>query len=876
MNRAKRALDGLDDDIRDHLEREIQDNLDRGMSPEEARRQAMLRFGNVALAQEDTRAVWVWQWLEQLMQDSRYAIRTLRRSLGYAAGAVVTLALGIGANTAIFSIVNAVVLQPLPYPDPSGLFAIYEQHPAPVLRTRLSAESFLDLQREARSFEAIGGYIGTGFTLSGRGEPEFVVGQMISAELLDALDVEPLFGRRFRPDENEGGRDQVLLLSHGLWQRRYGADPAIVGQTITANGKPYTIIGVMPAGFEFPQKRYQLWVPFAFRNNAQGMVNRTSRFVQVVGRLRLGVTLDQAQAEVTTLAQHLADAYPRENANTTMRMASLVDETVGDVRTGLLLLLSAVGFVLLIACANVTNLLLARASTRQREIALRTALGASRARLVRQLLTETLVLYGAGACAGILLAASGLGALIALSPGDIPRLDQTRLDLTTLGFTLGITLLAGIAFGLVPALQGANRAPAEHLRTAARSMTADRASRHARAALVAAEVALALMLMVGGGLAARTLLQLQRVDTGLNPDGVLTFNLVPPEASYRDGESVRRFHREVIERLSAQPGAVVVGATTHLPLSGQNIENSFTPEGWTPPSPDQYAVGGLRGSAGRYVDAIGARITAGRAFTDTDTANSPLVAMINEQFARRYWSDQNPVGKRLKLGPPDSDEPWHIVVGVYADLKHMGPQAETRPEVLLPYAQVDDVWITRWMRGLSVVIRTTADPLSLVSVARDAVRSVDSSVPLVEPQRMSALVTDSVAQPRFRSTLLLSFAWLALLLAVVGIYGVVAFMVEQRTHEISVRVALGARPGAVIGLILRQGAVPVVTGLLIGLAGAFAVGRAMRGLLFNVEPTDPVTFLGTSALLASVALVACVVPARRALAVEPVNALRAE
>jgi putative ABC transport system permease protein len=876
MNRAKRALDGLDDDIRDHLEREIQDNLDRGMSPEEARRQAMLRFGNVALAQEDTRAVWVWPWLEQLMQDSRYAIRTLRRSLGYAAGAVVTLALGIGANTAIFSIVNAVVLQPLPYAEPSRLFVIYEQHPAPVLRTRLSAENFLDLQREARSFEAIGGYIGTGFTLSGRGEPEFVVGQVISAELLDALDVEPLVGRRFRPDENEGGRDQVLLLSHALWQRRYGADPAIVGQTITANGKPYTVIGVMPAGFEFPHKRYQLWVPFAFRNNAQGMVNRSSRFLQVVGRLRRGVAFDQAQAELTTFAQQLENAYPQENANTTMRMASLADETVGDVRSGLLLLLTAVGFVLLIACANVTNLLLARASTRQREIAVRVALGASRARLVRQLLTETLVLYGAGAGAGILLAAWGLGALVALSPGDIPRLDQTRLDLTTLGFTLGITLVAGIVFGLVPALQGANRAPAEHLRTAARSTTADRASRHARAALVAAEVALALMLMVGSGLAARTLLQLQRVDTGLNPDGVLTFNLVPPEASYRDGESVRRFHREVIERLSTQPGTVVVGATSHLPLSGQNIENSFTPEGWTPPSPDQYAVGGLRGSAGRYVDAIGARITTGRAFTDTDTANSPLVAMVNEQFARRFWSGQNPVGKRLKLGGPDSDEPWHVVVGVYADLKHMGPQAETRPEVLLPYAQVDEVWVTRWMRGLSVVIRTTADPLSLVSAARDAVRSVDPSVPLVEPQRMSALVSDSVAQPRFRSTLLLSFAWLALLLAVVGIYGVVAFMVEQRTHEISVRVALGARPGAVIGLILRQGAVPVVSGLVIGLAGAFAVGRAMRGLLFNVAPTDPVTFMGTSGLLAAVALVACVVPARRALAVEPVTALRAE
>jgi predicted permease len=404
MNRARRALDGLDEDIRDHIEREIQDNLDRGMSPEEARRRAMLRFGNVALVKEDTRAVWVWQWLEQLMQDTRYAIRTLRRSPGYAAVAVVTLALGIGANTAIFSIVNAVVLQPLPYPDASRLFAVYEQHPAPVLRTRLSAENFLDLQREARSFEALGGYSGTGFTLTGRGEPEFVVGQMVSAEVLDALAVEPALGRRFRPDENEGGRDQVLLLSDALWQRRYGADPAIVGQTISANGKPYTVVGVMPPGFEFPHKRYRLWAPFAFRNNAQGMMNRSSRFMQVVGRLRHGVDLDQAQAELTTFARRLEDEYPRQNADTTMRMASLVDETVGDVRGGLLVLLSAVGFVLLIACANVTNLLLARASTRQREIAVRTALGASRARLARQLLTDTFVLYGAGACAGMLLA----------------------------------------------------------------------------------------------------------------------------------------------------------------------------------------------------------------------------------------------------------------------------------------------------------------------------------------------------------------------------------------------------------------------------------------------------------------------------------------
>lgn len=876
MRRARRALSGLDDDIRDHIDRDTQDNIDRGMSPEEARRQAMLRFGNVALVKEDTRAVWVWQWLERLVQDSRYAIQTLRRSPGFAAVAVLTLALGVGANTAIFSIVNAVLLRPLSYPDASRLFVIYGQHPAPVLRTRLSADNVLDLQRETRSFEALGGYSGTGFTLSGRGEPEFVTGQMISAELLDALAVQPLVGRGFRPEENEGGRDQVMLLGYALWQRRYGADPAIVGQTITANGRSYTVIGVMPAEFEFPHKRYQLWVPFAFRNNAQGMVNRRARFLQVAGRLRDGISPEQARAELTTIARRLEEAYPGENADTTMRMTSLIDETVGDVRNSLVLLVSAVGFVLLIACANVTSLLLARASTREREIAVRTALGASRPRLVRQLLTETLVLYGAGAAAGILLTVWGLGGLIALSPGDMPRLDQTRLDLTTLAVTLGMTLVTGIVFGLVPALQATNRPAAERLKASVRSMTADRTSRRARAALVAAEVALSLMLMVGAGLAARTLLQLQRVETGLNADGVLTFNVVPPEASYPDGDRVRRFHREVIERLSAQPGAVVVGGTSHLPLSGQNVENSFTPEGWTPPSPNQYAVGGLRGIAGRFFDAIGARVTAGRAFTDADSAKSQLVAMVNEQFARRYWPGENPVGKRLKLGGLESDDPWRIAVGVYVDLKHMGPQVETRPEVMLPYAQIDDVWVTRWMRGLSVVMRTTAEPTSLVPVARAAVRSVDPSVPLIEPQLMATLVSDSVAQPRFRSTLLLSFAGLALLLAVVGIYGVVAFIVEQRAHEISVRVALGAQRVSVMGLILRQASIPVVIGLVIGLAGAFAMGRAMRELLFNVGPADPVTFIALPALLAAVALVACVVPARRALAVEPVDALRAE
>src|SRR5687767_6849732 len=452
--------------------------------------------------------------LGDIWHDLRYATRLLRKQPAFTVAAILTLALGIGANTAIFSIVNAVLLQPIPYPEPSHLFVVQ-----PTLTSSVSAENFLDIQREALAFYALGAYAGTGFTLTGRGEPEFVMGQLISAEVLHALDVRPLVGRPFRPDENEGGRDQVMLLSHGLWQRRYGGDSGIVGQTITANGKPYTVVGVMPAAFEFPEKRYELWVPFAFRNNAQGMVNRGTHFLRVVGRLGGDTSVEQAQAELDTIARRLAQAYPDVNAGLTMRLTSLLDETVGNVRTALLLVLSAVGFVLLIACANVTNLLLARASARQREIAVRTTLGASRARLVGQLITETLVLYAAGACAGIALAAWGLDALIALSPGDLPRLDQTTLDQTTLAFALGVTLVSGIVFGLVAALYSTYRVPAEQLKAAERSSTAGRTTHRARAALVIAEVALSLMLMVGAALAARSLLQLQRVDTGLDADG---------------------------------------------------------------------------------------------------------------------------------------------------------------------------------------------------------------------------------------------------------------------------------------------------------------------------------------------------------------------
>ena len=811
-----------------------------------------------------------------IVHDVRYAFRALGQNRGFAAVAILTLAIGIGANSAIFSVVNAVLLRPLPFPDADRLFVVYEQHPAPVNRTRLSAENFLDLQRETRAFDRLAGYVGTGFTFSGGGDPELVLGQKVSAELFETLGVQPLIGRALRPDENEAGRDQVLVLGYGLWQRRFAGDPSAIGRVVTVNAKPYTIVGVMPKGFEFPSKRYQLWAPFAFRNNPDGMVTRRARYLQVVGRLGSEVPLSQAEAELATIAARLEKGYPEENAGTTLRAASLTEETIGNMRVALVLLWSVVGFVLLIACANVTNLLLARASAREHEVAVRTALGAGRGRLVRQLLTETLLLYAAGAFVGLLFAAWGLEMLVALSPGDIPRLDQTALDQTTLLVTGLVSAATGLIFGLVPALLSTKHITTGSLRSTTRSVTSGHGSRRVRTALVTAEVAMSLMLLIGAGLATRSLQRVLDVETGVRTDGVLTFSVLPPAARYADAASVLRFHEQILDGLRKQPGVLSVGASTHLPLGGQNMENGFTPEGWQPPSSDELAIAGLRGIVGDYVDALGVRVKAGRAVNAGDTGRTQLVAMINEQFAHRYWPAQDPIGKRLKLGSADSDDPWRVVIGVYADVKHSGPETVTRPEVMLPYTQADAELITQWFRSLSFVLRTAGDPMSVLPPARAIVREVDAAAPVVAPQRMADLLSASVAQPRFRSAMLLTFAAIAMTLALVGIYGVVAFSVEQRAHEIGLRVALGAERRDVLSLVVGEGSAPIVAGLLIGLAGGVAIGRAMESLLFNVAATDPVTLVLTPLLLGAVALLAIVGPARRALAVQPAVVLRAQ
>jgi putative ABC transport system permease protein len=811
-----------------------------------------------------------------LLQDLRYAARSLLLNRGFTAAAVLTLALGLGANAAIFSAVSAVLLQPLPYKDAQRLFVIFEQHPDPVGRTRLSAENFLDVQREARLFDAIGGYTGTGFTLTGRGEAELVLGQLVSAELMQALGVHPQVGRTFRPDENEGGRDQVVLLSHGLWQRRFGGDRAIVGQTITANGKPYAVIGVMPRDFHFPEKRYELWAPFAFRNNASGLVNRRARFMRAAGRIKADVSVESAGAELATIGRRLAETYPADNTDVTLRMASVVDETVGDVRRPLVLLLCAVGFVVLIACANVTNLLLARATARQREVAVRTALGATRGRLVRQFLTETLLLYALGAALALLFAAWAVGGLVAMSPPDIPRLDAASIDVQTIVVTFVIAFLTALVFGLAPALQSTRHEAAEYLKAAQRTATPGRSGHRLRSALVIAEVALSLMLLIGASLVVRSMVALQRVDTGIAVEGAFTFAVLPREARYPSGDAVRRFHAEFLEQLSARGGALAVGGTTHLPLSGQNVENSFTPDGWTPPVPNEQALAGLRGVAGRYFDAIGARIVAGRPFSGADRQGAAPVVMVNQLLAQRYWPTQDAVGKRLKLGGASSQDPWRTVVGVYADVTHMGPAAQLRPEISLPYAQLDDEWVTRWMRGLSVVARSPGDPARIVRPARQIMREIDPDIPLVEPQPMTAMLAASIAEPRFRGVLFGTFAALALLLALIGVYGVLAYLTKQRTHELSVRLALGAQPASLVRLVVVQGLRPVAAGIAIGVVGAFFVSRAMEALLFRVGTNDALSFIVMPAIMVVVTVAACLIPARRALTIDPAEALRSE
>ncbi|HEV2853309.1 MAG TPA: ABC transporter permease [Thermoanaerobaculia bacterium] len=872
--RPARLAEDIDEEMRFHVEMRALEYADQGLTPREAEARARRAFGNPLLLRERTRDADVWAGLDTFLQDVRHSFRMLRRSPGFTAAAVVTLALGIGANTAVFSVVNAVLLRPLPYPHPDRLFLLFQLHEqADVGRTRAAALDFLDWQKRSRSFEAMAGHVGTGFTLSGDGEPELVIGQLVSAELFDVLRVRPLLGRTFRRDENEAGRNQILLLSHGLWRRRYGGDPAVVGRTVLANGKPYTVVGVMPARFDYPGGRYQLWAPLPFRGtNSEGLpINRDSRYLQVVGRLKAGITPEQARAELAALGRSLSQEYPESNQGTTIDMASLTEETVGPVRPALLLLLAAAGFVLLIACANVTSLLLARASTRKREMAVRSALGAGTSRLVRQMLTETLVLFGSGLAAGLLVAQGILSAVRVAGPRDIPRLEEAAIDPRALLFAAAVAAVAALIFGLVPAFQAARAGAAGA--GSGRVVTAGPGHQRFRSAVIVAEVGVSLVLLTGAGLAVRSFYRLQGVEKGFNPEHAMTFDVMMPPTKYQEAAQMRAFYRSLLDQLGSQLPFEAVGFTTALPLSGQDLENAVFLEGApADPSGKDTPVAGLRGVSPGYLEALGIPLRRGRSFTAGDREGTLKVALVNEAFVRRYWPNQNPIGKRLSEDGPEG--PWRTVVGVVSDVRHRSLDAAPRPEVLLPYLQLEPSFLTSWARGLSTVVRSSAEPSVAADLIRRGVRAVDPGMPVIELRPMEQVVAESAAQSRFRTLLMAGFALVASALALVGVFGVTSYFVAQRTQEMGVRMALGARSSDVLALVLGRGARLAGLGVLLGLVGAVGLTRWMAGLLFEVSPTDPASFLLAAGLLTAAALAACYFPARRAARVDPAIVLR--
>ncbi len=863
----------IDAELAFHADMRAREFERQGMGAEEARLAAVRLVGNTLALRDRTREVDVAVRVETAWLDAKYGLRMLLRTPGFTVPAVLTLALGIGVNTAMFALLYGTLLRPLPYGDPARLYMLFQTSEA-IGRTRVAPLDFLDWRAQTRTFTGLAAHAGTGFTLTGSAQPELVIGQLVSTDLLDLLGARPAIGRSFRADENEAGRNQVVILSHALWQRRFGGDRAIVGRIITANAKPYTVIGVMPAGFAYPGPRYELWTPFPFRgaNTDNLPVNRDSRYLQVIGRLRDRETPERARAELAAIARDLGRQFP-ESAGRGIEMASLLDETVGDVRPAVMLMFGAAVFVLLIACANVASLLLARFAARDRELGIRAALGASRMRLARQFLIETVLLYAMGSLVGLVLASWLLRAIVALAPEGLPRVHELALFGPVLWFTLAVGVITVLVFGLAPlweSLAGSRRGVMEQL--SARGATSGRRQQRFRTVVLGTQLAVAVMLATGATLAVRSLVNLQSVSKGFDPSQVVTFDVVMPAARFSDATAMHAFYRRMLDAFRSQPTFVAVGLTTALPLSGQDLENGVAVPGFVPPQAET-PVAGVRGISPGYVAAMRIPLR-GRDISDGDREGAHLVVLVNDAFARRYWPGRDPVGRQVAIG--DMNSPLRTVVGVVADVKHRALDADARPEILVPYLQLDPGFLTSWARGVSLVVRSGAAPGTVIATARQQLRALDPALPVITPRPMTELVSEAVAQPRFRTFLLGTFALLALAVSLVGVFGLTSYFVSQRTQDIGVRMALGATPAAVLRSVLAHASKVVAVGVGVGLAGSFAVTRSMRTLLYGVTPDDPLSFAAVAALLAVGGLIACYWPARRATRIDPTIALRAE
>ena len=806
-----------------------------------------------------------------LLQDIRFGVRTLLKRPGFTAVAVLTLALGIGANTAIFTLVNAVLLRPLPYPEAERLVMLWEDAASIGFpRNTPAPANYVDWKTQTQSFEAMAASMWASFNLTGYGEPQKVDGNAVSADLFDVLGARPALGRGFTAEEEKPGSDKVVVLSHGLWRTTFGGEPSVVGRDIILSGEKYTVVGVMPRDFQYLQPHIRLWVPLAL--SPEDWANRGGHYLTVVGRLKPGVSVGQADADLKAVTARIARDNPAEAGGLAAYVLPLREQVSGEARRPLLVLVVAVAFVLLIACANVAGLLLARSAARRKEMAVRVALGASRARVVRQLLTESALLSAAGGAAGLLLALWSFAFLRQLVPPSLAASAPLAVDARALLFTVVVSLLTATLFGLAPALQASKAAPADALKQGGGRGAVGGGGRHLRGAFVVAEVALALMLLVGAALLIQSLQKLRGEYAMASPEQVLTLRTVLPNNRYPQRAQREAFYDAVLGRVRALPGVVSAGYTTSVPLAWKGGTSGFVPEGGVLDPRLGYDAVHRQVTAG-YLESLGLPLKAGRLFTESDGPQGQPVAVINEAMARTYFPGGDPLGRRFKVGDPDSERPWVTIVGVVRDIRQMGIEAPAKPEFYLPYRQVN---YQQWFAPAHLVVRTSVEPTSLVAAVRREVYAVDPEQPVANVQTMEEILGEESAQRRTGMLLLATFAGLALLLAALGIYGVLSFFVAQHTQEIGVRLALGARPRAIIALVLGKGMRLALAGLGLGLAGALPLTRLIEGQLFGVSASDPLTYAGLALLLAAVALLACYLPARRATKVDPMVALRYE
>jgi putative ABC transport system permease protein len=817
--------------------------------------------------------------MRTFLTDVRYAVRMWGRSPGFVVVAVLTLALGIGANTTMFSIVNATLLRPLAYPNPDQLVVLWEgraSDPDPNTYNIFSLPDYRDLKARSRTLAEIAIFDsgGSGYNLTSGGEPEQASGVRVTASFFRVLGVAPFLGRNFTEDEEQPGRDRVVILSYGLWARRYGADRSLVGRPITINGTPYTVVGVMPSGFHFQfwSGERQLWVPGGWTVGDQ---ERGSHSFLCIGRMKPGVDVEQTRAEVDTIGRALSKENPAKFPDGTVRLEALHETGIADLKPGLTLMLAVVGFVLLIACVNVANLMLARAAGRARELAIRAAIGATGRRIIRQLLTESLVLSIIGGAAGVLLAVWGTSLIVPLLPGEVRfapmrPAEQIGVDWVVLAFTAAISIVSGLLFGLAPAVATLRSDLNHPLKDSSRGSTGSgRAT--LRHALVAAEVALTLVVLAGAGLMVASLGRLLRVDPGLDPKNVLVMEMSLPQENLYYGPPVhRQFCAQLDQQVSAVPGVLSVSAIAHLPLGGGSAGRSIAIEGRPDPDPANAPGASYTVACPNILRTLGIRLVGGREFTDRDTVDAAGVVLINETLARRYWPNEDPVGKRIQIGSHvDPTEAWLTIVGVFGDVRHRGLDQTTPPLLIRPYNQAAWPW-------MSIVTKTASAPLAFEGPVKRALRIVEPQLPVSSIETMETIIGDSVSSRRFGMRLLTGFALLALVLAAVGIAGVVSYSVTQRTQEIGIRLALGAQPRDVVRLIVGSSLSWTLIGLGVGLAAALALGRYMEKMVFDVKPTDPFVLGAVSIVLMAVALGAAYLPAREATSVDPVTALRSE